>query len=221
MCIAQLVIHFLPQCLITKGQLVPVCCSLTGLGGAAAIKFACSSCGLAVDYSSSAMCKDVPRHTVVSFALRLAAFLAGIGFAGYHKLFARYLGMAAVSDKNFNRVIEMAFPHIQDILDQICEDAKTEMKGLPSSELGSWDRAVTTSDGCWHIRGFFSQNSTFVIRNYLTGALLWYGHVSMRGADSIIEDNLYEGTAKSAEGYLAAVLFQKAREEGCKIDPKC
>lgn len=217
MCIAQLVIHFLPQCLITKGQLVPVCCSLTGLGGAAAIKFACSSCGLAVDYSSSAMCKDVPRHTVVSFALRLAAFLAGIGFAGYHKLFARYLGMAAVSDKNFNRVIEMAFPHIQDILDQICEDAKTEMKGLPSSELGSWDRAVTTSDGCWHIRGFFSQNSTFVIRNYLTGALLWYGHVSMRGADSIIEDNLYEGTAKSAEGYLAAVLFQKAREEGCKI----
>lgn len=45
--------------------------------------------------------------------------------------------------------------------------------------------------------GFFSQNSTFVIRNWLTGALLWYGHVCMRGSDPI-DDQLYEGTAKSA-----------------------
>ena len=187
------------------------------MGGAADVKIACSRCGLTADYSSSSMCKQAPRHTVVSLALRLAAFLAGIGFAGYHNLFARYLGMAAVSDKNFNRVVEMAYPHIKDILDEICEEAKMEMKSLPSSELGSWERAVTTSDGCWHIRGFFSQNSTFVIRNYLTGALLWYGHLSMRGADSIVADKLYEGTAKSAEGYLAAALFKTAQEEGCKI----
>ena len=70
------------------------------------------------------------------------------------------------------------------------------MRSLPSSQLGSWSRAVTTSDGCWHIRGFFSQNSTFVIRNYLTCALLWYGHASMRGCDSVIEEDLFQGTAK-------------------------
>ncbi len=155
--------------------------------------------------------------TVVSVALRLASFISGIGFACYHKLFQRHLSMNAVTDKYFYRVIEMAYPHVVDILDEVCELGKIQMKNLPSSQLGSWDRAVTTSDGCWQIRAFFSQNSTFIIRNFLTGALLWYGHASMRGCDSIIEDELYQGTAKSAEGYLAGVLFQKAKEEGCNI----
>lgn len=122
--------------------------------------------------------------------------------------------MATVSSKSFTRVIEMAFPHIQDILEEICEDA---MKSLPSTELGSWEQAVKTSDGCWQIREFFSQKSIFIVRNYLTGALLWYGHVSMRGSDQIVDEQLYQGTSKSAEGYLAAVLFKKAKDEGCKI----
>ena len=100
------------------------------------------------------MCDGVQRHTVVSLALRLAAFISGIGFAGYHKLLKRHLGMHAVTDKNFYEVIEMAYPHVKDILDEIT--------------AGRWDRAITTSDGCWHIHGFFSQNSTFVICNFLT-----------------------------------------------------
>ena len=56
-----------------------------------------------------------------------------------------------------------------------------------------------------------------MIRNWLTGALLWYGHACMRGSDPIITDELYEGTAKSIEGYLAGILFEKAKEEGCTI----
>lgn len=39
----------------------------------------------------------------------------------------------------------------------------------------------------------------------------------MRGSDPI-DDQLYEGTAKSTEGYLAGVLFEKAKEEGCAIE---
>lgn len=202
--------------MIKIGQLVPVVCSLSGLGGAATMGFACTGCGKRVDYLSSAM-STVTRHSVVSLSLRLGAFLAGIGFSGYHKLFGRFLGMATVSNKCFSQMIELAFPHIKDILDESCELAKVEMKSKPSSEIGSWERAVTTSDGCWQIRGFFSQNSTFVIRDYTTGALLWYGHVSMRGNDSIIDEDLYSGTAKSAEGYLAAALFKKVHDEGCKI----
>ena len=66
------------------------------------------------------------------------------------------------------------------------------MKGLPEDKLGSWKIAVTTSDGAWAIRGFFSQNSTFVIHNYMTGGLLWYGHASMRGSDEIISEELYQ-----------------------------
>ena len=158
------------------------------------------------------------RHNVVSYALRLAAFASGIGYAGYHRVFSRYLGMSTTSDKMFNHVIEEALPHITDMLADICNVGKDEMRSLPSDKLGSWKRAVTTSDGCWHIRGFFSQNATFVIRNWLTGALLWYGHACMRGTDAIIPDELYSGMAKSAEGYLAGVLFAKAKEEGCHIE---
>ena len=44
-----------------------------------------------------------------------------------------------------------------------------------------------------------------------------HSHVSMRGTDKIVTDDLYQGTAKSAEGYLASVLFSKANEEGCQI----
>lgn len=39
----------------------------------------------------------------------------------------------------------------------------------------------------------------------------------MRGADSVIEDELYEGNVKSA-GLMAAVLFKKAHDEGCHIE---
>ena len=204
-------------CSRTVGTLVAIKCSMSRLGGAAVVNFACSGCGVTIDYTSSGMCDKLQRHTVVSIALRLAAFLSGIGFRGYNRLLKRYLGIQAVMNKNFSHVIEMAYIPIKGILDDMCEQAKAEMKSLPTTELGSWERAVTTSDGCWHIRGFFSQNSTFIIRNYLTGALLFYGHASMRGCDSIISDDLYQGTAKSAEGYLAGVLFQQAKEEGCKI----
>lgn len=39
----------------------------------------------------------------------------------------------------------------------------------------------------------------------------------MRGAESVIEDELYEGNVKSA-GLMAAVLFKKAHDEGCHIE---
>ena len=83
------------------------------------------------------------------------------------------------------------------------------MKALPSTELGSWEQAVMTSDGCWQIRGFFSQNSTFIVRNYLTGALLWYRHVSMWGSD--------QGISKSAEGYLAACYSKRLKMRDARL----
>jgi len=169
---------------------------MRGCGGSVLVHISCSGCGVQVQYASSAMSATESRRNVVSYALRLAAFASGIGFSGYHKLFGRHLGMSVTTDKMFYRVIEEAYPHITEMLDEVCELGKEEMKKLPSQKLGSWQRAVTTSDGCWHIRGFFSQNCTMVIRNWLTGALLWYGHACMKGSDSAIGDELYQGNAK-------------------------
>ena len=95
------------------------------------------------------------------------------------------MGLGILSDKPFLEVIDHAFPHIMEILDEMCEEEKEHMKALPPTHLGSWSRGVTTRDGRWQIRGHFSQNCTFVIKNYLTGGLLYYGHLSMRGADKI------------------------------------
>lgn len=77
------------------------------------------------------------------------------------------------------KVVKIAYPHIKTSLDDMCESAKNEMKTKDSGELGSWQRAVTTSDGCWLIRGFHSQCSTFVVVNFLTGGILYYGHLCM------------------------------------------
>ena len=113
------------------------------------------------------------------------------------------------------------FPIVQEMLDEVCELAKQKMKEvymyIDGDELGSWTRAVTAADGVWHTRGWHSKNATFSIRNYLTGALLYYKHICQKGRDKIIKDELYKGTSKSAEGYAARVTFQKAKEEGMQI----
>ena len=58
-------------------------------------------------------------------------------------------------------------------------------------------------------QGHFSQNFTFIVKNYLKNSILWYGHACMRGNDIVIKEPLYLGTAKSAEGYLAEKLYQQ------------
>lgn len=71
-----------------------------------------------------------------------------------------------------------------------------------------------TSDGVWHTRGHFSKNGSFIIKNYMTGGLLWYGHKCMRGNDDLVDDDLYEGTAKSMERVLSDECYGQAKVEG-------
>lgn len=85
------------------------------------------------------------------------------------------------------------------------------MKSRDSSQLGSWNRAVTTSDGCWLIRGFHSQCATFAIIDFMSGGILYYGHLCMRGSNNICDADLWQGTAKASEGALAQLLFEKAK----------
>ena len=66
-----------------------------------------------------------------------------------------------------------------------------------NDKLGSWKRAVTTADGTWQTRGWHSKNATFTIRNYLTGALLYYHHLCQKGSDKVIQQPLYDGSSFS------------------------
>ena len=38
------------------------------------------------------------------------------------------------------------------MVDEMCETAKQEMKGMCGDELGSWKCAVTSTDGTWQTR---------------------------------------------------------------------
>ena len=180
--------------------------------------FKCCGCWTTeIDYRSSQLAQN-SRRQIVSLALSLAFFISGHGYASYRKTLGRGLGLGVTSEKPFLEVIDLALPHIKNMLDEMCDDAKQHMKELSPDQIGSWSRAVTCCDGCWLIRGHFSQNCTFVIKNYITGALLYYGHLSMRGADRICDEDLWQGTAKSAEGHLSQHLWAQAKEQGLKVE---
>ena len=84
------------------------------------------------------------------------------------------------------------------------------MKALLHNELGSWSRVVTKSDGAGRLQDFLS-NANF---NWLTDALLWYGHACIKGSDNDLND----GTAKSAEGYLGGILSWITKAAGRHAD---
>ena len=174
--------------------------------------FKCCGCWTTeIDYRSSQLAQN-SRRQIVSLALSLAFFICGHGCASYRKMLERGLGLGVTSEKPFLEVIDLAFPHIKNRIDEMY-NAKHQMKQLLTDQISSWSRAVTCSDGCWLIRGHFSQNCTFEIKNYITGALLYYGHLSMRDAGRICIEDLWQGTAKSAESQLSQKLWAQAKKK--------
>ena len=196
---------------------MPVSVDRTGLGGGARIQLSCDGCtSHNLIFNTSTFVQDSRRY-VASLSVALAFLLTGHVHSGYHRTLGHGLGIPSLHRNTFYTVVKDAYANIQRMLQEICERAKAEMKAMPAEELGSWQNAVTTADGCWLTRGHFSQNFTFIVKNYLKNTILWYGHLCMRGSDDVVEDPLYPGTAKSAEGHLAGKLFQQAREEGCQV----
>jgi len=158
---------------------------------------------------------EASRRTVVGLALAVAFIVSGHGFAKFHRTLNQCLGIQAISKNRFFEVVKLIYPHIHDILTEMCDKEKEQMKRIDSNVLGSWERAVVTSDGVWHTRGHFSKNGSFIIKNYLTGGLLWFGHKCMRGNSE--DDDLFLGTAKSMEGILADECYHQAKSEGCNV----
>lgn len=152
------------------------------------------------------------------WALAVAFFITGHGYAKFSRTLRHRLGISCSSKNPYYETIELVYPKVTEILNGMRNEEKERMREMSNGELGSWKRAVVTSDGVWHPRGHFSKNGSFIIKNYLTGGLLWYGHKCMRGKDGVLEDELFEGTAKSMEGILAEECYKEARDEGCKVE---
>ena len=46
-------------------------------------------------------------------------------------------------------MIKLLHPIVSSMLNEMCNDAKAEMKAKAPSEVGSWQRAITSPDGVW------------------------------------------------------------------------
>ena len=180
---------------------------LIGLGGAASYTFRCTNCrSRKVSFETSSLREN--GGATVSKILQVATICSGASYALYQKMFRHFLAMHTVSHNVFYGTIKEMYPHVKAILDGICLEARKEMQDMDENELGSWSRAVTCADAVWLTRGSFSQNCTYTVRNYLTGALLYYYHICQKGKDDLCEGELYQGTSKAAEGFGADQVFK-------------
>ena len=199
-----------------SGDLVPSHVKTIGLGGAVSITFSCSGCLMHhIPFESSVKCDGT---TKIGVAVQVAFVVAGCTHATYCKALRYALGIDAVCADTFMSTLVKMYPVVKQLLDENCEDAKADMKAMNQAQLGSWSRGVTSADGTWMTRGYHSKNATFSIRNYLNGALLYYAHLCQKGRDKVIQEELYQGTSKSAEGYGARLTLKKAKEEGLSIE---
>ena len=188
-----------------------------GLGGCAVIKFSCSDCSEQMITLSSSVDVALSRRMVVSLVMQVAFIASGCMHAQCNKILKQGMGMSAVNASSFYETIKLLHPIVDTMVNEMCEMAKDEMKALSPTTVGSWQRAITSSDGAWLTRGKFSQNCTFTIRNYMNNSLLYFVHLCMRGK-GVDQDQLYKGTAKGAEGHAADIAFGKAKEENMMIE---
>lgn len=99
----------------------------TGLGGSLNVWFMCSGCEKrSLMFQGSAFVEGSKR-TVGGLALAVAFFLSGHGFANFNRTLRQYLGISCISKNRYYDVIKLAYPHIKDILDEMCEEEKKKL----------------------------------------------------------------------------------------------
>lgn len=102
----------------------------TGLGGSLNVWFMCSGCEKrSLMFQGSALVEGSKR-TVVELTLALFFFLSVHGFANFNRTLRQYLGILCISKNRYYDVIKLAYPHLKDILDEMCEEEKKNMQEL-------------------------------------------------------------------------------------------
>ena len=136
----------------------------TGLGGCMNVSFACNGCKLrTVNFCGSALVEGSKR-TIVGLALAVAFVITGHGYAKFSRTLRQCLGISCISKNPYYETIKLVYPKVREILNGMCDEEKERMKEMSHGELGSWKRAVVTSDGVWHTRDHFSKMAPLSLR---------------------------------------------------------
>ena len=162
-----------------NGTFVPIRAISEGLGGAIKIVIACNGCKIRTLTFDSSPLVESSRRTMVGLALQVAFYASGCTHMQYYRTLRQFLGVSAVTCKPYYDMIKLIYPCVLDMIQEMCDEAREDMYKLGSANLGSYHRAVTTGDGTWLTRGFFSQNHTFTLRNYMNNSLLYVVHLCM------------------------------------------
>ena len=188
-----------------------------GLAGAVSITYACNGCASQWAFFEISSRYKLGTTTEIGIAAQVAFIIAGCTHKTYYKVLKHVLGIEAVTLRTFQSTIKRMYPIVIGMVDQMCEDAKDDMRRMDQSELSSWSCAVTSADDTWMTRGHHSKNATFSIRNYYSGALFYHKHLRQKGRDDVVKEEVYQGTSKGAEGYAAHLTFKKAKDKGMNI----
>ena len=117
-----------------NGMYVPVRVVCEGLGGGLKVEIACNGCKIRrITFDSSPMVKS-PRRTIVSLALQVAFYASGCTHAQYYRILKQSLGVQAVTCKPFYEMIKLVFPHVDEMVDDMCIEATADMAALPPEQ---------------------------------------------------------------------------------------
>ena len=135
---------------ITPGCSGALAIKSIGLGGAISITFSCNHCLMHhIPFESSVKCGGT---TEVAVAVQVAFLVAGCTHRTYYRALKLALGIDAVTPRVFMSTIVKMYPVVKEMVDEMCEEAKSDMKSMDQAQLGSWSRAVTSADGTWMTR---------------------------------------------------------------------
>ena len=114
-----------------SGVYVPVRVVCEGLGGSLKVEIACNECKIRrLTFDRSPMIES-SRRTIVSLALQVAFYASGCTHAQYYRILKQSLGVQAVTCKPYYEMIKLVFPHVGDMIDEMCTEAMVDMKALP------------------------------------------------------------------------------------------
>lgn len=86
------------------------------MGGTIKVWFACSGCGHEIRYASSKAALQLHNRIGVSIATALCFLDYGQGYPNYYKVLKLGLGINVLVKSNFQRIMEIAYPHVKTIL---------------------------------------------------------------------------------------------------------
>ena len=147
-----------PSC---RGILVCSSLRMKGMGGSVEIIYVCNGCGSHDTIFTGCDVHKSMRTTTIGSSIMLAFIISGCLFSTYYKTMKLALGINCYKYTAYKTMLKRLHPVVKGMVDEMCNDAKDDMKKLDQTKLGSWKQAVTSADGVWQTRRFHSKNGTF------------------------------------------------------------